>query len=61
MVSLKYTDVSEVCTASMILKAEHISETSVYYNETTRSYIPNGSHLHTRRLENLKSHRDQFF
>jgi hypothetical protein len=32
------------------------SETSVYFNETTRRYIPDGCHLHTRRRENLKSH-----
>jgi hypothetical protein len=29
-------------------------ETSVY-SETTRRYIPEGSNLHTRRRENLKS------
>jgi hypothetical protein len=29
---------------------------SVYSNETTRRYIPEGCHLHTRRRENLKSH-----
>jgi hypothetical protein len=32
------------------------SETSVYYNETTRRYILEGCHLHTRRREDLKSH-----
>jgi hypothetical protein len=32
------------------------SETSVDFNETTRRYIPDGCHLHTRRHENLKSH-----
>jgi hypothetical protein len=33
------------------------SETSVFFSETTRRYIPVGYHLHTyiRRLENLKS------
>jgi hypothetical protein len=30
------------------------SETSVYLNETTRRYIPDDYHLHTRRRENLK-------
>jgi hypothetical protein len=31
-------------------------ETSVYSNGITRCYIPEGSNLHTRRHENLKSH-----
>jgi hypothetical protein len=34
------------------------SETSVYFNETTGSYIPQSCHLHTRRRENLKSCSD---
>jgi hypothetical protein len=32
------------------------SKMSVYSNETIRSYIPEDSHLHTRRHENLKFH-----
>jgi hypothetical protein len=67
LVSLKYTDVSEVCTASFIrtmavvcialmMEAEHTSETSTYFTETTQRYIPEGCHLHTRQHENLKSH-----
>jgi hypothetical protein len=36
--------------------AGRTSETSVYFNDTTRLYIPEGSHLLTRRRENLKSH-----
>jgi len=40
-----------------MMEAVRTSETSVYYNETTRRYIPEGSNLHTRRRENLKSHR----
>jgi hypothetical protein len=28
-------------------------------HETTRLYIPEGSHLYTRRCENLKSHTEQ--
>jgi hypothetical protein len=32
------------------------SETSVYYNETTRRYIPEGCQLDTRLRENLTSH-----
>jgi hypothetical protein len=38
------------------MEAVHTSETSVYSSATTRRYIPEGSHLHTRRRENLKSH-----
>jgi hypothetical protein len=36
------------------------SETSVYFNETTRRHISDGCHLHTRRHENLKSQMDKF-
>jgi hypothetical protein len=56
----EYTDVSEVSTAfitvTLIMEAVRTSETSVY-SETTRCYIPERSHLHTRRRENLKSHK----
>jgi len=38
------------------MEAVRSSETSVCSNETTRRYIPEGSHLHTRRRDNLKSH-----
>jgi hypothetical protein len=60
VVSLEYTDVSEVLTASIItlkMEAVRTSETSVYSNETTRRYISEESHLHTRLRENLKSER----
>jgi hypothetical protein len=60
VVSLKYTDVSEVRTASVIrefiaLMTERVStsETSVYFSETTLCY----THLH----ENLKSHIHSLF
>jgi hypothetical protein len=33
----------------------HAFETSVYANETTRLYIPQGSHRRTQRRENLNS------
>jgi hypothetical protein len=39
------------------MDAVHTSETSVYNNEITRRNIPEGPNLHTRRRENLKSHR----
>jgi hypothetical protein len=50
------TDVSEVSTALM-MEAVRTSGTSVNINLTTRRYIPEDSKLHTRRLENLKSHK----
>jgi hypothetical protein len=48
-------------TASFIrvmMEAVHTSETSVYCNETSRRYIPEGSYLDNRRRENLKSHKN---
>jgi hypothetical protein len=42
-------------------KPVHNSETSVYSDETTRRYIPEGSKLHTYRGENLKYHTDLWF
>jgi hypothetical protein len=38
-----------------MIETLRISETSVYFNETTRRYNPEGCHLHIRRRENLKS------
>jgi hypothetical protein len=38
------------------MEAVHTSETSVYFNVTTRRNILEDSELHTRRRENLKSH-----
>jgi hypothetical protein len=55
---LKLTDVSEVCTASIIraIEAVRASETSVNFNVATRRYITEDSELYTRRREDLKSH-----
>jgi hypothetical protein len=39
---------------ALMIVAVRASETSVYFNETTRRYIPEGCHLHTSRRENLK-------
>jgi hypothetical protein len=44
------------CTALM-MEAARTSETSVDIQLRTRQYIPEDSELHTRRRENLKSHR----
>jgi hypothetical protein len=54
------TDVSEVCAASIIalmMEATFTSETSVDIQLRTRQYIPQNAELHTRRRENLKSHK----
>jgi hypothetical protein len=40
----------------MMMEAAHTSHTSVYFNDTTWRYVPEGSDLHTRRRENMKSH-----
>jgi hypothetical protein len=53
------TDVSEVRAASIIalmMEAAHTSGTSVNIQLRTWQYIPEGSELYTRCLENLKSH-----
>jgi hypothetical protein len=39
-----------------MMEAVRTSETSVYSNDTTRRYIPEGSRLHVRRREDPKSH-----
>jgi hypothetical protein len=41
---------------AMMMEAVSTSETSVNCYQTTRRNIPEDSHLHTRRRENLKSH-----
>jgi hypothetical protein len=51
-------DVSEVRPAyiiALMMEAVSTSETPVYFHETTRRYLPESCHLHTRRHENLKS------
>jgi hypothetical protein len=55
------TEVSEVRTASIIramMEVARTSETSVHIYLTTRQCIPEDSELHTRRRENLKSHKN---
>jgi hypothetical protein len=42
-----------------MMEAVSTSETSVNFYETTRRNIPEDSHLHIRRRENLKYHRDK--
>jgi hypothetical protein len=49
---------TEVDQLHMTLSMEAVgaSETSVYLNDTTRRYIPENFHLHTRCRENLEYH-----
>jgi hypothetical protein len=42
---------------ALMKEAVSMSETSVSFYETTRHSVPEDSHLYSRRLENLKSHR----
>jgi hypothetical protein len=42
---------------ALMMEAIRTSEMLVHSNETTRRYIPEDSKLHTRRRENLKSHK----
>jgi hypothetical protein len=62
VVLLKYSDVPEMLTASIIRAMSDLlddgdrktSERSVYFYETTQRNFPEGCHLHTRRREKLK-------
>jgi hypothetical protein len=54
VVSQKFTDASD--TINMIMEAVSVSETSISFYETAWRNIPEESHLHTRRYENLKTH-----
>jgi hypothetical protein len=57
VVTLKWTDVSKVRTASIIRAVIHLPDDGgSTHDVTTRRYIPEDSKLHTRRRENLKSH-----
>jgi hypothetical protein len=40
---------------ALMMEAANTSETSVNFYQTIRRNIPQDSHLHTRRRENLKS------
>jgi hypothetical protein len=43
---------------ALMMEAASTSETSVNFYQNTRRNIPEGSYLHTRRHENLKSHQN---
>jgi hypothetical protein len=46
---------------TLMMEAVNSFETLVTIYETTRGNIPEHTHLHTRRRENLKFHREGFF
>jgi hypothetical protein len=45
------------CTIALLMEAASTFETLVNFYETTRRNNPEDSHLHTRRCQNLKSHK----
>jgi hypothetical protein len=45
------------CLITLLIEAVRFSEMLVNIYQTVRSDIPEDSHLHTRRCENLKSHQ----
>jgi hypothetical protein len=49
------------CHNILMMEAGSTSETSVNFYQITRRNIPKDSDLHTRRLENLKSHLKNIF
>jgi hypothetical protein len=52
-----FCDVAPYNIIALMMEAVSISETSLDFYETTGRNIPEDSNLHTRRHENLKSHR----
>jgi hypothetical protein len=40
---------------ALMIETVHTSETSVYFNDAARRYIPESCHHHTHRCESLKS------
>jgi hypothetical protein len=44
-----------------MMEAANTSETSVNFYQTTWPNVPEDSHLHTRRRQNLKSHQEMIF
>jgi hypothetical protein len=50
------TAIIRALTHLLMMKAVNSSETLVNFYQTTRCNIPEDSHLHTRRRENMKSH-----
>jgi hypothetical protein len=47
--------------SALMMEAASTFETSANFYQTTRRNIPEDSHLHTRRRENLKPHLQSVF
>jgi hypothetical protein len=54
------TTLVDVSGIALRMEAVRISETSVYYNDTTWRNIPEGHDLYAGLCENLKSHEIKF-
>jgi hypothetical protein len=48
-----YCLIRAIALIALMVKAVRTSETSVIFCDTTRPFIPEGCHLHTRHRENL--------
>jgi len=48
--------ISSSSSIALLMETVCTSETSAYFNETTRHYIPEGYNIQTRCNENMKSH-----
>jgi hypothetical protein len=55
-VNVKRIKVTVFWSIALMMEAASTSETSVNFYQTTRRYNPEDGHLHTRRLEKLKSY-----
>jgi hypothetical protein len=56
-----YPTVSTIRATTLMMETESTSETSVKFYPTTRRNIPEDSHLHSRRRENLSLTKINFF
>jgi hypothetical protein len=52
---------AEKLITALMMEAVCTCETSVYFDRTTRRYVPEGCHFHTRRRDNLMFHYDDFY
>jgi hypothetical protein len=52
----RFKDTASVTIIFLMMEAVGTSGTSVYFNDTTRCYIPESCHFNTRSREEVKSH-----
>jgi hypothetical protein len=55
-----FIDVDRHVVITLMMEAICTSQTSVYFNDTTQHYTPEGCNIHTRCQENLESHKKHF-